>query len=222
MKSVSLKLVLTLTSVLVLGACSETAIDKVADAQACLDQATASNVSECLSKVDGVNTKGAYLIRCSAKFIEEGFNDPVKLTNALSAVESNSGGTGTTNAMDALSFSSVQNAKDAATYCAQAESKGLIMLSSMAKMATVLKDVSGGNINTAINTCAIGGCNQDTLIALGQAATIAYQSNCANGGESLGSVCEQFGSVVDSGDSEAIGLHLAQCLNGTGSGCSGF
>ena len=60
-------------TLLLLVSCGPKDSDKIGDAQLCLDNATSSNVSDCVQKVDGLESPGAYVIRCSANFIQEGF-----------------------------------------------------------------------------------------------------------------------------------------------------
>lgn len=53
----------------------ETEIDKIGDAQHCLDKYAqeGGDLDTCVAKIEGVETPGAYGIRCAAGYIEEGF-----------------------------------------------------------------------------------------------------------------------------------------------------
>lgn len=220
-----------------LSACKETDQDRVADAQNCLDGATSATAAQCVSMVDGINTKGAYLIRCSGLFIQEGFMDANRLSSAMDAIENNGGSSNSQTMMSVLSFRNFgspaandQAAQNAVNYCNKAGSKGLVMLASVTSIATTAAALAGtttpsqGDINQGLNDIVAAGPSSSQAQAVGSAAIAAYNANCAGDGGSFGQFCDQFESAMDGlsnpGD---IGVKLAQCyLTPAAPGCQGF
>lgn len=224
MKTLSLCLVFMLG--FGLAACSEKDVDKIADAQACLDKASPQGADDCVSKVSGIDSQGADLIRCVGKFVREGFNDPSKISDALQAADGQgSDGDASLAMMAAFKFTSYGNttankegANQAFEYCTAAKSKGLIFLSGLAKTSTLFAAI--GPVNNAADLEALMTANQgdpDVQEAVGAAANAIYESNCQNGGSSTGEFCQQFESVVSSvgGSNEAVGLCAMQCYTNT-------
>ncbi len=121
--------------------------DKVGNAQLCLDRlgsnSTPAEVTECVSKVDGVETSSAYGLRCAGSFMKEGFLNPNKIISAMAQLNGGSGGT--TNFMQLITFTSAANiATDTANsstafdYCLRGEGKGSTLLASFGFMAMSL------------------------------------------------------------------------------------
>lgn len=232
------KLTILLTAItLTLSACQETDQDRVADAQSCLDSASSATAAQCVSMVNGINSKGAYLIRCSGLFIQEGFMDASRLENAMDAIE-NSGGSGASQTMmSVLAFRNFgsgsandQAAQQAVDYCNKAGSKGLVMLASVTSIATTAAALAGNpnpsqsDINQGLQDIVTAGPSSPQATAVGSAAIAAYDANCAGDGGSFGQFCDQFESAMSGlsnpGD---IGVKLAQCyLTPSTPGCEGF
>ena len=105
--------------------CAAKEADKIADAQSCLDKANPSNVSECMDKVQGIETQQAYVIRCAGKFIQEGFYKKKKFVDALNALQNQkSGSNSMVGMMFQVAFSSDGRAAEATTYCTALGSPG--------------------------------------------------------------------------------------------------
>jgi hypothetical protein len=216
-------------------------IDKIADAQNCLDRATASGAAECVSKVEGIDSQGADLIRCVGKFVKEGFNDPTKLSTAMTGLSAGGNGTaGSTAMMAALAFSAEStpalnstSSQEALTLCNKAQSKGLILLSGLAQTSTTLAvlgatnpaTLTGAQLTTLMNTLATDPIAQT---AVGSAVVAIYSSSCTGTGTTTGSFCTQFASAVATvpggiADPAAIGAKIMACYTApTTPGCSGF
>lgn len=222
-----IKTALLFLSTISLIACGkETDADRIADAQSCLDKATATNVSECVSKVEGINTKGANLIRCVGTFVKQNLGTPSALAQIFTALDNNGGGggSGTVAVMNELSFKTnggaVPNATDlsdanyAASICNESNSPGLGMLSTLTVTATSISNIAGGGtIDDADLADCVNNCSPEQKEAIGSAVQLAYQSNCANGSSSLGDVCTQLDSVIqNNGSNQAIADALLQCL----------
>jgi hypothetical protein len=140
-----LSLVTIITSALI--SCGkEKDIDKIGNAQLCLDglavSSTAADVNDCLSKIDGIESTAAYGIRCAGSFMKEGFLNPSKMISAMSQLN---GTTGTTSFMKLITFTSagVLAADTADSYtafndCLLGEGKGSTLFASFGFVAMSL------------------------------------------------------------------------------------
>lgn len=219
----------------------ETDADKIADAQSCLDVASTADVDGCLQKVEGIESEGAYLIKCAGAFIKEGFSTPTKLSNALSNLSSTGGsGAGASVAViSALAFSSKSTAALNATWaqetytnCEKSKSNGLILLSGLSLTATTLWNLSGllsqPNASTLQSLMSSLSGNSNAQSTIGSAAVTMYQSNCQASNSAPGSFCAQFQSAVNTvpggtSNPTGVGQQLMTCYgNPNASGCSSF
>lgn len=118
--------------------------DKVGNAQLCLDRlasnSTPAEVTECVSKADGVETSAAYGLRCAGSFMKEGFLNPNKIISAMRQL--NGGSSGTVNFMTLITFTSTgaiasdtANSSTAFDYCLRGGGKGSTLLASFGFMA---------------------------------------------------------------------------------------
>ena len=233
--------------VFTLTACTQGAqdADKILDAQNCLDTATTTTAANCVQMVDGIESAGAYLIRCVGNFVVEGFNDPSKIATALDALKAGGNGANGSAAMiAAMAFTSkateADNAAFAETtlgYCNKASSKGLIFLGGLAQTSTVLGSLSAGidlsnpatitgaNLQAAMG--ALAG-NATAQAAVGSAIVSMYQSNCSGGQTATGNYCQQFQSAIGAvaggaSNPTGVGQQIMTCYNNpAAAGCSGF
>tara|TARA_B110001454_G_C12723326_1_gene436674 strand:- start:30867 stop:31640 length:774 start_codon:yes stop_codon:yes gene_type:complete len=195
----------TLTSTLFLGCGSATDVDKIGDAQQCLNSATSTTAMSCTTKVDGLTSTGAYNIRCAAAFVREGFANPTKYTTAFSSLN----GGKSTNFMSLVSFSSTgdittdaSNASTTFSDCYSAGAKGKTLISAFGYFSTALmkffadscpsvtscKSPSSGNYD-------LGKCITDAGTALCvEAANIALTSTPDS--SASGQVQSSLGSVI--------------------------
>src|SRR5690349_13466104 len=106
MKPNSPKTALFIAGLFILSACGGARdVDKIADAQNCLDKAVESEAAACVAKVDGIDSEAADLIRCTGKFVKEGFNSSTKLSGAISNLSGgNTGAAGSVTLMASLAF----------------------------------------------------------------------------------------------------------------------
>lgn len=235
-------LALALTCAWILSGCSGAKdSDKIADAQNCLDTATATEAANCVSKVDGINSSAADLIRCVGKFVKEGFNDSTKMANAITQLKNNGNGSnGSTAMMAALVFrAEATTALNSASvqqtlrYCTSANSKGLILLAGLAQTSTVLTDIAGANPATLTGSdlqtiMAANANNPAAQAAVGTAIVSIYSANCGTGQTTTGNFCQQFNSVVSSvsggvSNSSGVGQRVMFCYaNPNDSSCVGF
>lgn len=237
----AVRLILTVCfSTLLLTACSEKEADLIADAQSCLDTATAATAASCVAKVDGIESKGAYLIRCVGKFVEEGFNDPQRIKSAMEQIDGGGEATESLAMMTVMAFKSSAtksvnetNATAAFNHCNRGASKGLILLSSLARTATTVaslaasvpnpQNMTPAELDAAMNEVKNNPAAQE---AVGQAAVAVYNTSCVNNsGETTGNFCTQFQAAIDAngGSTNGIGQFIMNCYaNPMTVGCDGF
>jgi hypothetical protein len=131
---------------LALSSCGkEQDVDKIGDAQLCIDKlgssATSSEVDDCLGKIDGISSLAANNLRCAGGFLKEGFLSATKLTTAMKALEDS----GTNSFIGLVTFTSgssisanVSNAASTFDYCLKAENKGATLISSFGYVGMAL------------------------------------------------------------------------------------
>lgn len=206
--------------------------DKVADAQACIDRSPAAEAESCLSKIEGVETKGAYLIRCVANFNREGFTTPARMASLMDAITNTAGANETIGVMVALAFkgdtvpaNNVNRIKEASANCTKAENKILTMFTSLGMLGTLCTDgdpaVTISSLTTSLATCM--STSSTVGAAVGTALLDAYAKNCTNGSTSGGETCAQLATVINTsgGSPAAVADALSKCLNDPTS-CTGF
>ena len=135
--------ILLLLVVFTLAACagSEKEVDKIGDAQICLDSLgispTSAEVSECLKKVEGITSVGAESIRCAGGFIREGFGSPKRFVDAMGAIDGGTSGSNMQTLMGLLTFTAegavnddLSNAQTTFNSCLSSGGKGATLLAS--------------------------------------------------------------------------------------------
>lgn len=192
--------------------------NKIAEAQACLDAArSAGEGTACISKVDGIDSPQASLIRCAGTYIQRDFLTAT-FTQAYEKLKNPPAGKDATLAMvsyvafNGASAVTGRAASADADYvvseCQKSGSGGLAWLAATTKVATVL----GG-----LGTCTSGdiACFEGTLgnsasdADLGNAAIVAYDSYCSGGSAENSAACTEFAAAVEGGgDAAAIGAAL--------------
>ncbi|GIL18457.1 MAG: hypothetical protein BroJett040_22080 [Oligoflexia bacterium] len=182
-------------------------VDKIAEAQSCLDASTAATAVACMEKVDGLSTEASYLIRCSAMFVQEGFSNPTKLAQAVNNMRG-TGASSSASVMSVLAFSyagtdqttNYANATAASNYCSLSGSKGLIMLATISKLASAANYVNSANCGGAGDMTAALTClkNNSTAVSsdLGTVMITTYQASCATVNDSNKLFCDQFSTAI--------------------------
>lgn len=145
----------TLVLSTIFGCGSSKEVDKIGDAQQCLNVATSATAMDCVTKVDGITSTGAYNIRCAAAFVREGFTNPAKYTNAFSSLN----GGGSANFMSLVSFSSAGtintdavNASTTFSDCYSAGAKGKSLISAFGFFSTALMKFFADSC-PSVNSC---------------------------------------------------------------------
>lgn len=217
---------LALLSALSLGGCTASDADKIADAQDCLDRSTTETALTCMEKVDGLNSAGAQLVRCSAYFIDQGFGDPSRLSRVAEELgrDGGGGGSSTIAVLSFMAFSAQKYDKStnqalsdkAFTACQASNSKGMIYLSSLTQIATVALGLvgaydPGSGVPPTEAQIREGLCTNATPTSrsvIGNATRTAYEQNCV-GKTEPDPVCEQYAAAVNAGTTdEQIGQQL--------------
>lgn len=236
LKSNSIQLALTIGLLgLIAAACGKKDADKIGEAQSCLDGATAATALACTEKIDGLESAAAYVIRCQAMFIAEGFDSPERLNRAYQQMSTSGTGSAGANssiaAMTALAFvngvdatANQTNANKALEHCKKSESKGLILLSGIANMATNMISLATlasqctiadpEHPTSAEMTCALGAAEGNVVAetAVGEAAAAAYNANCAAGQTSNQQFCTQFQEAVTASGGTTNSAELGAAL----------
>lgn len=135
-------MILTLT--LAITGCDNENITKIAEAQHCLDTATPASAHQCREKVAGDESAQAYMIRCSARFLEEGFTTK-RFVNAAETLSEDEGG-GEASTVKALAiFKFNPTVMDlTSSECAKSNSQGMIQLAALSDLATFVVHTVGG------------------------------------------------------------------------------
>ena len=236
-KHFTLKILLTAFLAVPFTACKKANNDDVAEAQACLDHTNAAGALSCMDKVAGVNSEAADLVRCSAIMIYESFASPVKIANIATQMQNSSGsGTASSVAIGLLVFSegsgsssALDMANQAFSYCLASQSKGMLLLASMALIATTIDSVGGATVAADCDSTAPGYsaatcqaavqtsvCSADTN-TLGNTAISAYQQSCSNSSQQNSSVCKQYSTVTNgSTDPATVGASLKHSMDSGG------
>lgn len=218
-----------LTLTLLNTSCVKRDIDKISEAQDCLDQSTSATSLACLEKVDGLQSPSASLIRCSAYYIDQGFAEPTRLAEVAEQVTNESGdpADNTFAALAAMGFvatkyTMAQNyalSETAFGECSQSKSGGLIYLSSMTRISTALLNdlgflVGGGDPDPAQIEAELCTSPSDaTKTAIGAAAIVAYNNDCIGRDTSTDDVCQQYATALAvSSDPLVVGGLLADNL----------
>lgn len=214
-----------------LGGCQETDADKIGDAQLCIDSASAATVNSCLSKIEGIETPAANVLRCSAGFIEEGFDQAERLITSLEELDA--GGEGSAGLMSLIAFKSksggVPNkafAKATAEYCQKSGQKGLSLLGTLAMSATTLAALVDGalssistidpaDIRTEITNLLNAAAGNDptaleTINDIGAAVSATYKIACTG---NVSDMCKEMVEAIDTNgvdinDPEAVGQEI--------------
>jgi hypothetical protein len=210
---------------LVVNSCGPKAIDKLSDAQICLDTANASQVDDCLSKIDGMESTAAYSLRCAGAFIKEGFLDPNVFIDSLSSITSGGVTASTfTQAMSLITFnnsSSIStnntNAASAFNNCFLSGGKATTFLASFGYFSTALalygslngvtydnaesSSAFAAKLTTALATAVLDTADatpgkSNLKAALGSIVLSTYQISCSGSKKIDTTTCAKFESAV--------------------------
>lgn len=240
----SLKFIATLfaggaLSITLLSGCEKDEDRTIAAGQACLDNArSADDADRCVSLVQGLETEPAYLIRCSANFIAQGFTGD-RVASAFQELKDNpaAGENMTAKMMAYFVFSesgvlAAHTADTAVTNCERSGVKSMQRLATLAKLATFTARLAGGGgalppaldpnsgsfdpsqLQAQLPTI-IGNATTADQEQIGAIAITANQLYCNEGSTfKEKDICKQLGDAITaaSGDPAAIGAQLLTLL----------
>lgn len=212
-------LCLALPFLLFSGCKSNSDADKIATAQRCLDSASPTTAMSCVDSISDLTSSGAYLLKCAAQFIRQGFSDPATLAQAIGQMQSSNPGAGTTAAaIDIFSFTTEGSASANTTLanstygnCSKSNSGGMILFSFMSTTATAARECqSGGSMSSAL-TClkGNGGIDKSTM---GTALLDSYNQNCTAGKNFDPTLCAQMSAAITASDGSPADV-AAEFLN---------
>lgn len=228
MKAFGSRRVFALFSLLLGGAvltsgCESKEEANLAKAQACLDKATPETVSACPAMVANDTSSKAYLIRCAAHYIENGFVGTT-IANAFESIKNNNNG-GSVDAMGVafrfMAFKTMDAANQTLSDCQKSGVRSMERLATFTSMATLIGTVGGATIpdggmseaevqSRIANFVANGG----DVNQLGQVAVQAEEAYCNEGSAfEKNEVCKNLSAAVGSGKSlSEIGQELLNQL----------
>lgn len=196
-------------------ACESDEDRAVSQAQECLNRSTQATASACASYVEGHSSEKAYAIRCSIDFIVEGFSDPTKLTNAVTAMSSNSSSSPMLGLLGQIAFDTEAAANQAFSDCSLSGSDGMKVLAAFVKMATTLNTaVSGaGEAKTPEQLAdAIQNLTEAGDESLGLAAIAAEEVYCSAGSSTYDSQpCQDMRAATTNNSDPATVGFLLRC-----------
>jgi hypothetical protein len=230
MRSTNMILISSLAFLSLSSGCGKKDTDRVSEAQDCLDKSTSDTALTCLSKVEGVESGQASLVRCSAYFIDQDFASGTRFAQVADQITNGGSGTPDSRTLSALSVMAFVStkytmavnfdlSKAASAECSKSSSAGLIYLSSMMSMSTALLNdlgfVPGSGTPSLTGACA-GGVSTATPATkniMGAAAIAAYNSNCLGKDLTNNVVCQQYQEALGgSADPATVGAALATNL----------
>ncbi len=224
-----------LSAVLFLTSC-ETAEDRqIAAAQDCIDTAKVSaDADRCYSLVDGLESEKAYLIRCSANYIAQGFTG-TRMASAFQRLkdDNGSGQDPMSTVMAYLVFSNTaatHSVDNAVSNCTKSGVRSMKRLVTMSKLATFITTAGLGSIpananpldasfdpaqiSTAITNLAGSGSAADKE-NVGNIAITAQTAYC-NAGSSFenNEICKNLNQAIATGggNAQTIGEQLLALL----------
>ncbi len=221
---------------MILSACETPEDRQLASAQDCIDFArTAGDADRCYALVDGLDNEKAYLIRCSANYIAQGFTGE-RMASAFQRLKDGNGGgqSPMATAMAYLVFSnnsSVHSVDSAVLNCTRSGVRSMQRLVTMSKLATFITQTGlGGTIPANANpldpsfdpatiqnaiTNLAGTGTVDDKKNVGNIALQMNDAYCSPGSSFTGNeICLKLGDAIStgSGDAQAIGEQLLALL----------
>jgi len=209
---------------LVISGCESKEESRLAKAQKCLDQAVPSTAAACSEIVAGIENEKAYLIRCSALYIDNQFVGD-RVTRAFELLKNNpSGGQDpmmTTLAL--MAFRTTDESNLALNYCTRSGVRSLERLATMTSMATFIavnggigaipaEGLTAGQIASAVSNL-LASPNATTDAQLGQLVVQAEAAFCGEGSSfKNNAVCQNLSTAVQSGTPAQVGRELLQQL----------
>lgn len=206
----------------------ETSDDRtLAAGQACLDSATQATAASCATMVQGLTSQEAYMIQCSADFIQQGFTGS-RVVDAIKNINSNSSTTDATTGLIAyMIFKNTSPSADhAISVCTSAGSKSMLRLATAAKLATTIASAAGAlttidpnspsaaaQMQAAVQTMLTAN-NSTNNAAVGSIAVTANTAYCSDGSSYKSTqVCTDLSAALaSSSDPAQVGSYLLNLM----------
>lgn len=155
-------LILTLTS------CGkETDVDRLGDAQACLDKQDGSNptaVDKCLEPVESISSRAAEGLRCTAGFLKEDLATGYRIVEGFDRLGSSPSSDKTLEMMEILTFTSagaladdLENSETTYNSCLLSQGKGSTLLASFSYFAMALVNYMDSAVGCGGSPISSGG-----------------------------------------------------------------
>lgn len=218
-------LAMTLAAFLMGCEAEQTEKDMLAEAQFCLDKATAATASACMSKIQGLTSPQAYALRCAEGFISAGVTSPQNLSDAVTSISTP--GQGTSAMLSALSFSDVNSANATFNSCNLSNQSGLALMGAMAKSATVLASAGGVLASCSTTGCDVSGAigslvtdfqdgtlstqNEETVTAITSSIITVYETSCGTAAANT-ELCGQIDTAATAAGVDITNLTAAEQL----------
>lgn len=141
-----------------LTSCESEEDNKILAAQECFnklsDAASDAQVDACLAKIDGIESNGAYVIRCSGEFQKGGLTT-AKLVTAFDGYKNELPANQEAFLIDQLALDPPATSADQAySDCAKTGIPGLNYIATLSRFGTKVKHLGGGgSIATSISNC---------------------------------------------------------------------
>lgn len=212
------------TSFLLLS-CEKTEVNKIAEAQACMDAATSgAEATECVVKVEGLEGPAASRIRLGAVYIQRNVTN-AKFVSAYNSLKNPPPATnGTMAVFVTLGFTGVNTFRGSATAAQDSDyvvaealktgSGGLYWLATGSKVGTLINAVAATPGVPA--TITAGEIASIPSADVGAIAIQTYNLYCNNTSASSSASCTDINAAIASGgtDPTAVGCKLKQLLGG--------
>lgn len=220
-------LAMTLAAFLMGCEAEQTEKDMLAEAQFCLDKATAANASACMSKIQGLTSPQAYALRCAEGFITAGVTSPQNLADAMTSITTP--GQATTAMLSALSFGDTSAANTTFNNCSLSNQSGLALIGTMAKSATILT-----NATSVLASCGTGGCDAaelasgitnllnavssndtsatETVVEIVSSVETVYTTTCSGAASANTEICGQFDAAASAAGVDITNMTSEQKL----------
>lgn len=226
----SMRLLLMIPALLVLTSCETPEDRQLATAQDCIDAAkTGADADVCYASVDGNESEKAYLIRCSASYIAQGFTGK-RFANAFQGLKDNpsSGQDPMATVMAHLIFtksSPIHNIDKTLENCKKSGVRSMVRLATMSMLATFVTQSGLGSIPTnadpldpsfdpnqitnAISQLVNNG-SPEAKEKVGELAVQANQAYC-NPGSSFetNEICKNLRDAIAGGNGDAAQIGVA-------------
>ena len=235
LKHATLMTIAALSSVALLTSCETSEDRQLAAAQDCIDTAkVAADADRCHALVDGLETEKAYLIRCSANYIAQGFTGE-RMANAFQRLkdDNGSGQDPMATVMAYLVFSNstgTHSVDNAVSNCTKSGVRSMLRLVTMSKLATFITSAGLGGIPANANpldpsfdpsqisnaiTTIVGSGTPADKENIGNIAITAQAAYC-NAGSSFenNEICTNLNQAISSGggNAQTIGEQLLALL----------